>query len=320
MAMMRKTLLVLLLMGVACSPADTAASTTTTEAATSTSMPAVSTTSSSVSTTSTLAPSTSTTTLETTTTTDALLAGNWAAGPLVTTDFGALGWWDGSAWIDAAATGELPVEGGEDYQVTLLGEVDRTTGGPQTTVCDPLELIGVELENPDLLGGYPGPYGVAISAPWTLQPQLFEALTDDGTYAGFASELLSALGMEVAEPSIKQLFRTDLEGDGINEVLVVAEQVSPGMLLEPGDYSIAFMRKVVGGNVQTVIIEETLVFDEQDRFSGAHAFGGAADLNGDGKMELIVDSAYFEGFGVGVWEYMNDDLGLVQVLLTGCGN
>lgn len=316
---MRKTLLVLLLVGVACSPADTADSTTTSVATTSSTSSAVATTSTVGSTTTSTAPATTTTTLATTTTTEPLLEGNWAAGPLVTTDFGALGWWDGSSWIDAAVAGELPVEGGEDYQVTVLGELARTTGGPQTTVGDPLELIGVELENPELLGSYPGPYGLAISAPWPLQPHLFEALTDDGTYAGFASELLSARGMEVAEPVIKQLFRTDLEGDGINEVLVVAEQVHPG-LLEPGDYSIAFMRKVVDGNVQTVIIEETLVFDEQDRFSGAHAFGGAADLSGDGKMELIVDSAYFEGFGVGVWEYMNDDLGLVQVLLTGCGS
>lgn len=239
---------------------------------------------------------------------------------MVTTDFGALGWWDGSAWLDAAAEGELPIEGGEDYQVSVLDRLGRTTGGPQTTVCDPLELIGVELEDPELLGTYPGPYGVAISAPWDLQPHLFEEIPDDGTYAQFASELLSARGMEVAEPAIKQLFRTDLEGDGVNEVLVVAEQVSPGLLLEPGDYSIAFMRKVVDGNVQTVIIEETLVFGEQERFAGAHSIGGAADLSGDGKMELIVDSAYFEGFAVGVWEYMNDDLGLVQVLLTGCGS
>lgn len=304
----------------ACSPADTAEpSTTTTTPETTTSTGAGPATTPPPATTTTVAPTT-TTTAVTTTTTEALLEGNWAAGPLVTTGFGALGWWDGSGWLDAAAEGELPVEGGEDYQVTILDELSRTTAGPQTTVCDPLELIGVELADPDLLGSYPGAYGVAISAPWTLQPHLFEMMSDDGTYSGFASELLAARGMDVAEPTIKQLFRTDLEGDGVNEVLIVAEQVSPGLLLEPGDYSIAFMRKVVDGNVQTVIVEETLVFDEGGRFDGAHGFGGAADLNDDGKMELIVNSAFFEGFAVGIWEYMNDDLGLVQVLLTGCGS
>lgn len=316
---MRKTLLFALFAVVACSPADTAATSSTATTGGSTSTTAGPTTTSPPVTTTTVAPST-TTTPATTTTTEALLAGTWAAGPLVTTGFGALGWWDGSGWLDAAVVGELPVAGGEDYQVTVLDELSRTTGGPQTSVCDPLDLIGVELEDPDLLGTYPGAYGVAISAPWALQPHPFEAVTDDGTYSRFASELLAARGIDGAEPTIKQLFRTDLEGDGVNEVLIVAERVSPGLLLEPGDFSIAFMRKVVDGNVQTVIIEETIVFDEEGRFGGAHGFGGAADLNGDGKMELIVNSAYFEGFGVGVWEYMNDDLGLVQVLLTGCGS
>jgi hypothetical protein len=316
---MRKTLLALLLVVGACSPSVTAETTTSTSEGTSstsappatTSMPATSTT---------VPPSTTTTTEATTTTTIGLLDGTWAEEPLITTGFGAIGWWDGSGWRDAVTEGELPVEGGEDYQVMVLDELSRTTAGPETTVCEPLELIGVELEDPDLLGGYPGPYGVAISAPWELQPHVFEAIADDGTYSGFASELLSTRGLDVEEPVIKQLFRTDLDGDGVNEVLVVAEKVTQGLLLEPGDYSIAFMRKVVDGDVQTVILEETLVFDEQDRFAGAHAFGGAADLNDDGRMELIVDSAFFEGFNVAIWEYANDDLGAVQVLQTGCGS
>jgi hypothetical protein len=317
---MRKTLLALLLVVGACSPAETAETTTSTSGDTSSTNTAPPSTQAPSTTSGAPPHSTTTTTEATTTTTTALLEGTWADLPLITTGFGAIGWWDGSEWRDAATEGELPIEGGEDYQVTVVDELSRTTGGPQTTVCEPLELVGVELEEPDLLGSYPGPYGVAISAPWALQPYVFEAIADDGTYAGFASELLSARGMDVPEPAIKQLFRTDLEGDGVNEVLVVAEDVTQGLLLEPGDYSIAFMRKVVDGDVQTVIIEETLVFDEQDRFAGAHAFGGAADLNDDGRMELIVGSAFFEGFNVAVWEYANDDLGAVQVLLTGCGS
>ena len=316
---MRKTLLALLLVVGACSPAETAETTTstgagilsTTASASTSSAPPVS---------STVHPSTTTTTEATTTTTVGPLEGTWADEPLITTGFGAIGWWDGSEWRDAATEGELPVEGGEDYQVVVLDELSRTTAGPPTTVCEPLQLIGVELEDPDLLGSYPGPVGVAVSAPWPMQPYLFEAIADDGTYAGFASELISARGMDVPEPTIKQLFRTDLEGDGVNEVLVVAEEVTQGLLLEPGDYSIAFMRKVVDGEVQTVIFEETLVFDEQDRFAGAHAFGGALDLNDDGRMELIVGSAFFEGINVAIWEYANDDLGAVQVLQTGCGS
>jgi hypothetical protein len=318
---MRKCLLVVLVAAAACSPSETGDSTTTSSSLgfTTTTGGVTTTTTAPPATTTTTSPATTTTTLPASTTTAALLEGEWADGPLVTTAFGALGWWDGADWLDAETEGALPVVGGEDYQVTRLGELARTTAGPQTTVCEPLELIGVELADPGLLGEFPGPYGVAVSAPWTLQPHLVEEIPDDGTYSGFAADLLSSRGLDVATPVIKQVLRTDLEGDGVNEVLVVAEEVSPGFLMEPGDYSIAFMRKVVDGEVQTAVLGETIAMDEDDRFAGAHTLGGAADLNGDGKMEIITNSAFFEGFNVTVWEYPNDDLGPLLVLQTGCG-
>jgi hypothetical protein len=177
----------------------------------------------------------------------------------------------------------------------------------------------VELAEPELLGAFPGPIGVAISASSELQPHLFEAIPDDGSYSGFAAALLSERGLDVANPQIKQLFRTDLDGDGVNEVLVVAEDVAQNFIMETGDYSIAFMRKVVQGEVQTAVLHETVALDEDDTFAGAHSFGGAADLNNDGKMELISNSAFFEGFNVAAWEYLNDDVGPTSVLEIGCG-
>jgi hypothetical protein len=37
-------------------------------------------------------------------------------------------------------------------------------------------------------------------------------------------------------------------------------------------------------------------------------------------MEIVLNSTYFEGFGISVWEYADDDLGPVVVLETGCGS
>jgi hypothetical protein len=317
---MKKLLLAVAALLVAgCSPGETSDSTTTSATST-TASPTVT----EPAPTTTAPPATTTTGATTTTapstTTSSLLAGNWASGPLVTTDFGALGWWDGTDWLDAETRGALPVVGGEDYQTIVLDSPGLTTAGPQTIVCEPLGLLGVQIADPGLLGEFPGPYGIAISAPWTLQPHLFEQISDDGTYATLAGEILADRGLDVANPVVKQLIRTDLEGDAVNEVLVVAEDVTPGFLMEVGDYSLVFMRRVIeGGVVVTAILEETVVLGEDQQYSGAHSVGTVADLNGDGKMEIVTNSAYFEGFGVSVWEYVDDDTGPVVRLQNGCG-
>lgn len=307
----------------ACSPSDAGAGDSTTSSP-STTVPEAATTAPPATTTPTVAATTSTpaaaSTTQATTTTTESPTGNWAELPLVTTGLGALGWWDGVSWIWAEEEGALPVVGGETYKLAVIGNEEIATGGPQTHVCDPILNLGVELDLEALLGEWPGPYGVAISAPWELQPHLFEAFDDDGTYAAIASGLLSNRGLVVPDPVIKQLFRTDLEGDGVNEILVVAEEISGGFLAESGDYSLAFMRKVVQGEVQTAILGDSVITDPEGAFNVAFTFGAVADLSGDGQMELVLDSAYFEGLGVAVWEYVDDDLGPMVVLETGCGS
>jgi hypothetical protein len=317
---MARVLPVLLLIVAACSPGEEAQVVTTTAPApttiplTSTAPPA----------TTTLPPTTTTvppttTTVPPTTTTSEGLAGAWADEPLIVTGFGALGWWDGTQWVIPEDVGGLPVTGGEDYQIATLDIEGTVVGGPPALVCEPLGNPGVELSDPEVLGYWPGPYGVAISAPWELQPSLVEEFTDDGTYAAFAAQLLAERGMEVAEPVIKQAFRLDLEGDGINEVLVVAEELSEGLYPEGGEYSIVFMRKVVEGEVQTAVLGETLIFDPLVDFLVSYSVGAVADLSGDGKMEIVIDAGYYEGIDVGVWEYVDDDLGLVLQIRVGCG-
>ena len=320
-AMMRKLFPIVVLVVAACSPSE--AGDTTTSSPVSTISSPVSTTSESPTTTAapvstSTSQGTTTTTLATSTTTNA--GGNWAAEPLITAGFGALGWWDGGIWVPSKDVGALPIVGGEDYQIAVIGLEATTTGGPQELRCEPLDNIGLQLDNEHLLGGFPGPYGVALSAPWTLQPHLFEAFTDDGTYSTIASGLLADRGLNVPNPVIKQLFRTDLEGDGTNEVLVVAEDIGGGFLPAAGDYSIVFLQKVVQGEVQTAVLGSTAITDPESQFLEAFTVGAVADLSDDDKMEIVLDSAFFEGFGVAVWEYVNDDIGPKLQLQAGCGS
>ena len=245
------------------------------------------------------------------------MAGSWADEPLIVSSWGALGWWAGSGWV--GSFGSLPVSGGEDYQIVSVGSSGIISGGPQTQLCDPLMLLGVELSDPDRLGVWPGPFGVAVSAPWEVQPHLVQSFTDDGTYAGHARTLLAGRGLTVPVPVITQLIRVDLEGDGVNEVLVVAEELSEPMFeASPGDYSIAFVRKVIDGEVQTAILGAS-VHPTGGEMPNSFAIGGVGDLNGDGKMEIVTSGRYYEGAWVEVWEWVDDDLGPVVQLSQGCG-
>ena len=178
------------------------------------------------------------------------------------------GWWDGANWNQVTEITPLPVEGGEDYQVVLHGLEATVSGGPEVLQCDWLNNPGVELSNSDVLGpGWPDTTGVAISAPWELYPNFVQLEDDDDeTYSDFARPLLAERGLEVPQPVITQVFRFDLEGDGVNEVVAVAEDIGDGesLLAQEGDYSLVFMRRVVDGEVQTAILADSIVAEVEE--------------------------------------------------------
>lgn len=317
------SLAALLLVATACGsegsgPSSTQASTTTLGSTTTTTVAGTTTT----------LPETTTTSQGTTTTTT--LPGNWAPAPLVVSIYGALGWWDGANWIQVDEVTTLPVSGGEDYRVVLFGSDDVVTGGAPETMCEPVFNTGVDLSDTSKLGGgWPEPVGVAISAPWDLTPH-FVALDDDedGTYSELAKPLLAARGLDVDEPVIKQVVRFDLEGDGINEVIVVAEFIansesqSGQLFAQDGDYSLVFMRRVVDNEVETWVLGESIVTaleEGETPFILSFVVAAIADLSGDGKMEIVLNDVYYEGIGWTVWEYVNDDLGPVYQIGSGCG-
>ncbi len=301
---------------------ETDSSTTTSLAATTTTLGGDTTTTSGATTTSgsvatTTTAAVTTTTVPPTTTTSAAVAGNWSETPVVATGFGALGWWDGAGWVQVEPATTLPVAGGEDYQVAALGQEAIIAGGPPTTLCEPLNNPGVVLDNEQILGDWPGPLGVAISAPWLITPHLVEQIEDDGTYSAFATELLAERGLDVPEPVMKQILQVDLEGDGVNEVLVVAEDVTEGLFAQDGDYSIAFVRRTAQGQVQSDVLGESVIVTADDPVVNSYSYGAVADLNGDATMEIALTTAYYEGISVEVWEYGSEGPGLR--ISSGCG-
>ena len=277
--------------------------------------PAVTSTTTTTSPVTSAGPSTTTTTTMTATTPPAdpdtfLVAGNTCL----------LGWWDGT-WQSGD---DLPVSGGEQYQVVRLDEpISLATGSEARPSCEPLDLVSVEFE-PALPGGFREIDALAIQTDLAVRPYPVEMLDPPAAeYVQATSELLEGRAARVPVINLTQVIRTDLEGDGVDEVIISASTIPDDLIsTQVGDYSIVFLRKVIEGEIHTAILGESIVNDLDDMLQNLVVFevAAVADLNGDGKMEIVVNGTVWEGAFLQAWEYVNDDLGPVDVLSCGCGN
>ena len=244
---------------------------------------------------------------------------------------GVLGWTIDGEWIEVGGPpvdlSSIPAEDGDLYRVLRLGSPTSigVPGSAPLEGCPPLPGYAAEInvEDPMFNGdGWPYTYPIAISSNWNLTPHDIESLSlDSEIYKAFASEVLADLSIIDPDPNLFTLIRTDLEGDGINEVIVGAERILGSLISpSPGDYSILFLRKIIDGEVIQQLIEGDVHIGEVSGMLSFTRLIAVADLNGDNRMELAVQYGYYEGSSTGVLEYKNDIEGLQLVLRVGCGS
>lgn len=117
------------------------------------------------------------------------------------------------------------------------------------------------------------------------------------------------------------MLRFDLEGDGTDEVAITAKRMvdgDPSPRIGAGDYALVALRRLAGGVVHTLLLEGEF-YPEAHEFAAPNEFTltNVLDLNGDGRMEIVVDSRYYEGFAVAVFDITA--AGARGVLGAGCG-
>ena len=90
-----------------------------------------------------------------------------------------------------------------------------------------------------------------------------------------------------------------------------------------GSYSMVLLRRLVAGKVETQLIEGEFhpqaYVRRDDSFDAPNAYKVIAtlDLDGDGKMEIVVGSNYYEGEEITIYRY--DPKKVEAVLSVGCG-
>ena len=270
------------------------------------------------STTASTAPTITTATTSTTAATTTTTAASDPAVPVVASRFGVMGWWDGDSWIPGDGSVEIPLVGGEQFQVVLLEEPIGTVTGSPLGICEPIGTPLIDFD-PPLSEGPQEPGAIAIIADWDLRPHgvtLLAAVPEEHVDA--VAQFLRDRGIDDADPNIEQVVVTDVEGDGVAEVLIVVNRLPPDLFGGPGDYSAVLLRKQIEGEWQTAVLEFHEPEDESP-YILKHVVAAMADLNNDARMEIVIDAFYYEGAGTVAYEYVNDDLGPQEAIGGGCG-
>ena len=216
--------------------------------------------------------------------------------------FGAIS--DGK-WIKADETAKL-IGDETTYQVygltQALGDAKAGKPKPEGAPCD--ETLTVSL-SPETEKGV-----IAIAAPWNALPRKPQ-VTDptQKVYVEAVRDFLKTKGIEQPEVKIDNILRVDLDGDGEQEVLIGAtnyfrKDESVPMRSPAASYSMVLLRRVVARKVETQLIVGEFypkaypkAKQEEGSFDAPNAYKVIAtlDLDGDGKMEVVIHSHYYEG-------------------------
>ena len=218
-------------------------------------------------------------------------------------------------WRSAERAASM-VHGGERYRVFAGGRAAGVATGARPEPgepCDDARFVTLtpEVEDAD----------VAVVGGWEVRPR---AVTPgdaaNPAYAADVRRMARAHGIASPEVRITRVVRADLDGDGTEEAIVSATRAAEqlGWAARAGDYSVVFVRKLVGGVVRTIVLEETYhPRASRTAVPWVYDLGGVYDLDGDGGYEIVVRGRYYEGGSTGVYKIRG--ITANKVAESGCG-
>jgi hypothetical protein len=227
-------------------------------------------------------------------------------------------------WVESEAMAAL-MKGGERYNLySLTRKLGERTGTKPVSEGAPCEST---MYVKDLAGDAKGEKElIAVGGDWNALPRVPKVeSTSSLVYRTAVADLLRRNGIRRPQVNITSVLRVDLEGDGTEEVLISATRVkrwqeggiSAGF--DAGDYSVVLLRKLINGKVETIVLNgeyHTRARDtSNDPPPNEYKVAAVLDLNGDGRMEVIVQGGYYEGD----WKTVYSINGRKVENLFGCG-
>lgn len=146
-----------------------------------------------------------------------------------------------------------------------------------------------------------------------------ELSANEAFYQKEVTDWLRAEGVSVPLVDSMQVYRVDLEGDGIDEVFISASHLDGSQhTTKTGDYSIILMRQVLGNEAVTKLVVGDVYRSQQPEitFPRTYSLANFIDLNQDGALEVVVEIQKWEGFGARVFQIDEEDV--IQTLGAEC--
>ncbi|MEO6656550.1 MAG: hypothetical protein ABIO36_10755 [Pyrinomonadaceae bacterium] len=226
-------------------------------------------------------------------------------------------------WIEAGIAAESIMNGAMDLDVYGLRGKEKTPfyaarRAPVEDVCQDFYRINMDDQKEQLA------VGIGVNGGWNAMPRIPKRVSvQNPAYNAAVVAFLKKEGVKRPVAKITQAFQIDLDNDGIDEVLITATRIKSqfGVGWRAGEYSFAMLRKVTKSGVKDYLLDGNIHRSAHDDDGAPNRFliSGIADLNGDGKMEIVLYSEYYEGSASGAFEMIKGRPEVIEELQIECG-